>query len=47
MVNENCDIYMTAADAQAAIKDIDDAKFQDCVPFMEAGKQKFMVIYKT
>jgi len=47
MVNENCDIYATAATAQTAVKAIDDTKFQALVPFMEAGRQKFMVIYKT
>ncbi|MDP3563827.1 MAG: hypothetical protein Q8R70_05000 [Methanoregula sp.] len=47
MAAENCDIYATAATAQAAVKALDDAKFQACVPFMEASKQKFMVIYKT
>jgi len=47
MADENCDIYDTAAAAQTAITAIDDTKFQACVPFKEAGKQKFMVIYKT
>jgi len=47
MANENCDLYATAAEAKAAIEAIDDAKFQACVSFMEGGRQKFMVIYKS
>ena len=47
MADENCDIYASAATAQTAIKAIADTKFQNCVPFLEDGKQKFMVIYKT
>lgn len=47
MTNENCDVYKTAATAMAAVEAIDDTKFQQLVPYMEAGKQMFMVIYKT
>lgn len=47
MANENCDTYSSAAAAVAAVKAIDDAKFQQFVPYMEDGKQRFLIIYKT
>lgn len=37
-------IYATAATAQAAVNAATAEKLVQVVPFMEAGKQKFMVI---
>jgi hypothetical protein len=42
-----CEIKDNAKDAHDYIETLDDTKFLSNAPFMESGKQKFMITSKT